>query len=197
MITQQSSASGLPNLVRALKETLVGSTERGIDESIGREADAQAMTFATETGCTLIADPTRIDLYGTAALLMHGDSLCTDDKDYQRLRAQVRDPDWQQQARELPVKQRMEMAEQARELSALSKQGKDEYIMDVNQDEVRRVMTEQDVTLLIHGHTHRPGEHSFSNGTQQCTRIVLGDWYNKGSVLTVNQQHRQLQTLEL
>ena len=156
-----------------------------------------AQQFATETGCTLIADPTRIDLYGTAALLMHGDSLCTDDKDYQRLRAQVRDPDWQQQARELPVKQRMEMAEQARELSALSKQGKDEYIMDVNQDEVRRVMTEQDVTLLIHGHTHRPGEHSFSNGTQQCTRIVLGDWYNKGSVLTVNQQHRQLQTLEL
>ena len=156
-----------------------------------------ARQFAAETGCTLIEDPTHINLYGTATLLMHGDSLCTDDTEYQQLRARLRDPDWQQQARSLPVEQRMEMAEQARELSTLSKQGKDEYIMDVNQDEVRRVMAEQDVALLIHGHTHRPGEHTFSNGTRECTRIVLGDWYNKGSVLVVNKHHRQLQPLDL
>ena len=156
-----------------------------------------AQQFAIETGCTLIEDPTRIDLYGTPTLLMHGDSLCTDDTEYQQLRVRVRDPDWQQQARSLPLEQRMEMAEQARELSALSKQGKDDYIMDVNQDEVRRVMAEQDVALLIHGHTHRPGEHTFNNGTRGCTRIVLGDWYSKGSVLVVDEQHQQLQTLDL
>ncbi|MFQ5645106.1 MAG: UDP-2,3-diacylglucosamine diphosphatase [Thiogranum sp.] len=152
-------------------------------------------TFATETGCTLLPDPTRIDLYGTATLLMHGDSLCTDDTGYQQVRNQVRDPAWQQQARKLPVDKRLAIAARARALSAQSKQGKDEYIMDVNQEEVRRVVEENRVELLVHGHTHRPGSHTLKSANRTVTRIVLGDWYDAGSVLIVDSQGRRLEKL--
>ena len=153
-------------------------------------------TFAGETGCTLLPDPTRIDLYGTPTLLMHGDSLCTDDDEYQQIRARVRDPAWQQQARALAVDKRLEIAAQARELSAQAKQGKQETIMDVNQDEVLRVIEENQVDLLIHGHTHRPGSHTLNAGKRKVTRIVLGDWYTTGSVLVADARGRRLETLE-
>jgi len=152
-------------------------------------------TFTNETGCILLPDPTRIDLYGTPTLLMHGDSLCTDDLEYQQVRARVRDPAWQQQARALPVDKRLEIAAQARALSARSKQGKEEYIMDVNQDEVLRVIEKNQVDLLIHGHTHRPGNHTLTNGAHEITRIVLGDWYSAGSVLIADENGQRLEKL--
>jgi UDP-2,3-diacylglucosamine hydrolase len=154
-----------------------------------------SVKFAAETGCSLLRDPTRIDLYGTATLLMHGDSLCSDDKDYQHFRNRVRDPAWQRDILGLPVEQRLQMARQARELSAQSKQGKDETIMDANQDAIRRSVEENQADLLIHGHTHRAGIHTFRNNGREITRIVLGDWYETGSVLAIDPQGRQLETL--
>ena len=151
--------------------------------------------FIEETGCTLLTDPTRLDLYGIPTLLMHGDTLCTDDREYQALRSKVRDPDWQQQAGRLPVDERLALAQQARELSTLSKQGKEEYIMDVNQEEVRRVAEQHRVSLIIHGHTHRPGTHTFHADNSKVTRIVLGDWYQTGSVLVVDKQGWAFETL--
>ncbi|MEA2080113.1 MAG: UDP-2,3-diacylglucosamine diphosphatase, partial [Pseudomonadota bacterium] len=151
--------------------------------------------FAAETGCTLLPEPTRIDLYGTATLLMHGDSLCSDDKEYQRWRSRVRDSSWQQAILGLPVEQRLQMARQARDLSAQSKQGKDETIMDANQDAIRRSVEENQADVLIHGHTHRPGIHTFRNNGREITRIVLGDWYETGNVLSVDHHGWQLKTL--
>ena len=151
--------------------------------------------FAWETGCSLLQDPTRIDLYGTATVLMHGDALCRDDKDYQHFRRRARDPAWQQNILNLPVEQRLQMAREFLEHSAQSKQHKDETIMDANQDEVRRSIDEYRADLLIHGHTHRPGIHSFNNNGREITRIVLGDWYETGSVLAVDHQGWQLKTL--
>jgi len=152
-------------------------------------------TFTGETGCILLPDPTCIDLYGTPTLLMHGDSLCVDDREYQQVRARVRDPAWKQKARALPVDQRLQIAAQARELSAQSNQGKAEYIMDVNQDEVLRAIEEHRVDLLIHGHTHRPGRHNIRIGNREASRIVLGDWYDRGSVLVTDASGWHLETL--
>jgi UDP-2,3-diacylglucosamine hydrolase len=154
-----------------------------------------SVQFAAETGCRLLPDPTRIDLYETATVLMHGDSLCSDDKDYQRFRSKVRDPAWQRDILGLPVEQRLQMARQARQLSTHSNQGKDEIIMDVNQDAVRRTVEENQADLLIHGHTHRPGIHTFRNKRREITRSVLGDWYETGSVLSIDHQGWQLKTL--
>lgn len=142
--------------------------------------------FGAETHCTLIEDPTRIELYGVATLLMHGDSLCTDDLDYQTMRRRLRDPAWQHQVLALSLAERRELAQQARELSVLSQHGKSDCTMDVNTDEVLRVMGEQQVDLLIHGHTHRAGIHPLRIGDRGVTRIDLGDWYTTGTALVVD-----------
>jgi UDP-2,3-diacylglucosamine hydrolase len=152
--------------------------------------------FADETGCRLLMDPTRIDLYGTATLLMHGDSLCTDDRAYQRLRQKVRDPSWQQGVLGLPIAERLRMAQQAREFSEMAKKGKQNGIMDANQDAIRYAIDEHGVDLLIHGHTHRPGIYRFINKGREVTRIVLGDWYQTGSVLFTDRRGWHLKTLD-
>jgi UDP-2,3-diacylglucosamine hydrolase len=151
--------------------------------------------FAAETGCTLLEDPAHIELYGTRTLLMHGDALCTDDRDYQTLRARVRDPQWQRRALALPLEERLALAAQARELSALTTSDKNDEIMDVNQQEVLRMFATHDVRLLIHGHTHRPGIHQLEYAGRERRRIVLGAWYDQGSVLRVERGKIEFQSL--
>ena len=136
--------------------------------------------FAETTGITLLSDPTVVDLYGNNVLLMHGDSLCTDDKEYMAFRAQVRNPAWQQQALSFPLAQRRMMAAQLRDQSQSMNSNKAEDIMDVNQNEVEKVMQQHNVSVLIHGHTHRPDVHDLAVADKHAQRIVLGDWEAKG-----------------
>jgi UDP-2,3-diacylglucosamine hydrolase len=139
--------------------------------------------FAAESGCELLEEPAVIDLYGEQTLLMHGDSLCTDDTEYQSFRAMVRDPAWQARMLALPFEQRIELAKHARQESRNQTRAKDMQIMDVNPGAVARVMRELEVRLLIHGHTHRPGIHDFELDGRPARRIVLPDWYDKGGLL--------------
>ncbi|HKV95915.1 MAG TPA: UDP-2,3-diacylglucosamine diphosphatase [Gammaproteobacteria bacterium] len=148
--------------------------------------------FMRKTGCTLLPDPTRMELYGTPTLLMHGDLLCTDDLEYQKFRRQVRDPAWQRAFLAKPVTERLRFAQQARAQSQIQTSAKPDYLMDVNAQEVERVMREQQVTRLIHGHTHRPAVHRFVANGKDLTRIVLGDWYEQSSVLAVDQNAFEL-----
>jgi len=67
--------------------------------------------------------------------------------------------------------------------------------MDANQDAIRRSVEESQADLLIHGHTHRPGIHTFTSNGREITRIVLGDWYETGNVLAIDPQGWQLKTL--
>jgi len=139
--------------------------------------------FAASSGCTLLADPACIDLYGVPTLLMHGDLLCTDDADYLAFREMVRNPDWQTGLLEKPLSERREMAAEMRRQSREKNAGKPESIMDVNQDAVIEVMTRHGVSQLIHGHTHRPAVHPVEIAGQPGRRYVLGDWYEQGSLL--------------
>lgn len=132
--------------------------------------------FCARAGATLLDDPTLIDLYGTPTLLMHGDSLCTADVEYQKFRANMRNPQTQKLILARPLKDRQHMARQLREMSMATNQGKAEDIMDVTPEEVVRVMEAHDVSQLIHGHTHRPFEHSLDVHDKPAKRIVLGDW---------------------
>lgn len=142
--------------------------------------------FADETGSTLLPEQQVIDLYGTPVLIMHGDTLCTDDVDYQKARTVFRDPKWQAQVLTWTIPQRLQRAKEMREVSESSTRYKDEGIMDVNQQTVEQVMHAANVTRLIHGHTHRPAVHNFRLGGQDAQRIVLGDWYTQSSFLRVN-----------
>ena len=151
--------------------------------------------FAADSGCTLLADPTIIELHGTRVLLMHGDTLCTDDHEYQAFRAMVRNPAWQQAMLARPLMERLALAQQLRDTSAASMAGKSMEIMDVNQGAVEATMRQHGVYTLLHGHTHRPAVHRFELDGHTAVRIVLGDWYTQGSVLTWDEDGFVLRTL--
>lgn len=139
--------------------------------------------FERLSGARLIADPTLIELGGEPTLLMHGDVLCTDDVEYQQFRAHVRDAATQRQFLALDIEQRIAMARQFRDASRERTSLKAEAIMDVNQTAVLAALRTHGVRRLIHGHTHRPAIHDFALDGQAARRIVLGDWYEQGSVL--------------
>jgi UDP-2,3-diacylglucosamine hydrolase len=117
---------------------------------------------------------------------MHGDTLCTDDVEYQKFRQMVRNPLWQQQALSKTLEERFQLAKSIRESSKQSTTEKDEYIMDVNQQETDKAFIDNHVDLIIHGHTHRPAIHHKKVNGRNTTRVVLGDWFEKGSYLRVN-----------
>lgn len=137
-------------------------------------------TYATKAGMELIPDGIIIDLYGTPTLLMHGDSLCTDDIEYQQFRAMVRSPQWQQQILAQPIAARRALAAQMREKSQSMNSLKAEDILDVSPAEVIAQMGAAGVIRMIHGHTHRPARHSLVVNNQSAERIVLGDWHDFG-----------------
>ena len=151
--------------------------------------------FASRSGCRLLDDPSRIDLYGTPVLLMHGDTLCTDDVDYQAFRAGVRDIRWQQAFLQQSLQARRDIAQALRGKSRASAREKPESIRDVNPDTVARFMTDHAVQQLIHGHTHRPGIHEFEIAGKPARRMVLGDWYRQGSLLECTPQGCRLREL--
>lgn len=139
--------------------------------------------FCAATGARLLGDYERIVLFGQPVLLTHGDLLCTDDTRYMTLRAELRSPTWQRDFLARPLDERRQIASDLRQLSATEIAAKDEYIMDVNQAAVERTMRDHDVTLLMHGHTHRPAVHRFDLGGRSAARIVLGAWYHDPSIV--------------
>lgn len=153
--------------------------------------------FAEISGASLIDDPTVINLYGTKTLLMHGDTLCTDDTEYQKFRTMVRDPVWKKSFFALPKDERFAMTSKYRKISKLETKKKAMDIMDVNQQTVETAMLDNNIQQLIHGHTHRPAVHEFSANGKAMKRIVLGDWYEQGSVLTCNEKECKLESLSI
>jgi UDP-2,3-diacylglucosamine hydrolase len=153
--------------------------------------------FAAASGCTLLNDPVRVDLYGTPALLMHGDLLCTDDREYMAFRAMVRDSEWQRELLSKPLEERQLIAREMRDRSREQTGGKPESIMDVNNEAVIKTMTDHRVQCLIHGHTHRPAIHDLVISGEPAQRIVLGDWYEQGSLLECTASGCRLEVLAL
>ena len=133
-------------------------------------------SLTAQCGAHLLIDPCVIDLFGLRVLLLHGDTLCVDDTAYQQFRAQTRAPAWQANFLAMPLAERLKVARQLRERSEHEKQIKAGYLMDVNDAEVIRVMSDAAVATLIHGHTHRPAQHRLEIDGLPAVRWVLPDW---------------------
>ncbi|MDH4134637.1 MAG: UDP-2,3-diacylglucosamine diphosphatase [Gammaproteobacteria bacterium] len=153
--------------------------------------------FEKATGCRLLDDPSVIDLYGERTLLMHGDTLCTDDTDYLKFRTMVRNPQWVQMFLAKSIPERLAMAQEVREVSKTAMAGKKPEIMDVHPDAVSTALRQHNVRHLIHGHTHRPDQHALEIDGRTARRTVLGDWYDQGSVLTCSPDGCTLETISL
>ncbi|MBS0201171.1 MAG: UDP-2,3-diacylglucosamine diphosphatase [Proteobacteria bacterium] len=175
-------ASGVPTFfIRGNRDFLVGND------------------YARRAGMAILPDPAVIDLYGEPTLVLHGDLLCTDDLAYQQFRAQTRDPRWQAQFLAQPLEARLAFAAQARAASKarygeLVSSGMAETIGDVSPTSVQEWLKRFGLRRMIHGHTHRPAIHDEEGGN---SRIVLGDWYEQGSVLRVDRDGARLDALPL
>jgi len=131
-------------------------------------------TFEKKTGCKIITEPYLLNHNEKNYLLIHGDSLCTDDVDYQKLKKVLRNPLIQFIFLHLPKNMRLKLTGQLRKKSIEAQSYKSEKIMDVNQSAVDELLTKYPNTDLIHGHTHRQNTHKMA----RYTRYVLGDWKN-------------------
>ena len=150
--------------------------------------------YCRRAGMQLLQEPEVIDLYGSPAVLLHGDVLCTEDIGYQRLRRRVQNPLWQQKILRRPVWLRRLIAGLLRRISRIRTRGKAEAIMDVTETAVRALFRTSHTTQMIHGHTHRPDVHEYDDGSLK--RIVLGDWHRHGSVLRVDRNGFELMQLK-
>lgn len=139
--------------------------------------------LATACGATLLQDPTLLALYGVPTLLVHGDTLCTDDTAYQAYRRQAHDPEVQRQFLAQPLAQRKAFIGQLRAHSEHEKQYKSSEIMDVSAAAVADLFRDCGYPRLIHGHTHRRNCHLHSVDNHVCERWVLGDWNETGNAL--------------
>jgi UDP-2,3-diacylglucosamine hydrolase len=150
--------------------------------------------FAQRAGFTLLPEQCVVNLYGTPTLIMHGDELCTRDVVYQKFRRKARGWWWPRLILSLPLNTRRKIAEKGRKTSKKNHEKLTMDIMDVTPEDVVRAMETHKVTRLIHGHTHRPAVHQLRVNGQDAQRIVLGDWYDQGSILKVDQAQAQLLT---
>ncbi len=145
-------------------------------------------SFSQRAGITILKDPSLIVSHGKRILLSHGDSLCTDDVAYQAFRQQVRSPSWQAAFLSQSLASRKALIEKLREQSEIEKSNKSESIMDVNSEAVSEMIREfGHPDVLIHGHTHRPGQHRIQKDGHMTERWVLGDWYEQGSCIRLDE----------
>jgi UDP-2,3-diacylglucosamine hydrolase len=187
--------------LRRVVDALKDLTARGVACRImhGNRDFLIGRRFCQETGAQLLRDGTVVELHGRRVLLMHGDTLCTDDHAYQRLRRIVRNPLAQGVLRSLSLRQRRALAQKMRAGSKAHITAADRaqpYIMDVNPAAVVHALQQHRAEVLVHGHTHRPAVHQVPVDGTLRTRIVLGDWYDQGSVLRWNSKGYDLVRLQ-
>lgn len=203
-LAQDATSAEVLYILGDLFETWVGDD----DDSPYLETIAQALTKLSETGTkiyfihgnrdfllgnrfakkanmTLLPEIDTIDLYEQRVVIMHGDTLCTRDVDYQAFRKKSRSWWWQAIIKSLPLFVRKKIAANYRKKSAAATSIKTQEIMDVTESEVVKCLEHFQSQLLIHGHTHRPAIHDLIANNAKAQRIVLGDWYEQGAWLKV------------
>jgi UDP-2,3-diacylglucosamine hydrolase len=181
----------VPHEFETLITTLSTISQSGVQcyLMVGNRDFMVGKAFAQRCGCKLLADPTIIELDGHKILLMHGDSLCIDDVSYQRYRRWTRNALLQRCFLALSSRYRQGISDKIKQKSREQKQFKSAMIMDVNQDEITRIMQQYQIQYMLHGHTHRPAIHHLN---KDHYRIVLGDWDQQPSYLTYQDKQFQL-----
>lgn len=168
----------VPEEYEPVLEALRACTDAGLEVYLqhGNRDFLLGEGFAARTGVRLLPEPAAIDLYGTPTLLLHGDTLCTDDRPYQAMRAKFRDPAWIAAFLNQPPEERLAFARELRATSEAATADKDAALMDVNADAVAAAARGHGADRIIHGHTHRPGRHVQHVDGRDVERLVLGAW---------------------
>ena len=149
--------------------------------------------FANQVGISILPDPYTLDINGLRVILSHGDFLCTDDVDYINFRNQVRSEDWQNDFLSKSVEERKQIAQSLRSDSKIATSNKSLDITDVNLETVDKFIKKHNPDIFIHGHTHRPKIHQHDS----TKRIVLGDWYKRGWLASIDNKECDLKEFKI
>ena len=179
-----SNALGFESVERALKQTSDSGTK--IYFIAGNRDFLVGPDFAARTGIKILKDQTILEIDQQRIMIAHGDQFCIDDVDYIQARAEFMKPSWQQAYLSQSIQERKTVALELRALSEQKKRQKSEEIMDVNPDEIKRILQEHELDILIHGHTHRPYVHKIEHQGKSYRRYVLGEWTTERSVIYGN-----------
>ena len=171
-------ATDLADIITCLKNL---SENTGIFFVAGNRDFLVGNRLAKRAGFEVLTEPVSLSLGSQRVILLHGDTLCTDDHDYQAFRLQVRGADWQSEFLEKPLSERLQIATGLRADSKAAMYDKAVEIMDVNRQTVDSYFEQYEAEVIIHGHTHRPAVHRYSD---LATRYVLGDWNPQPSYLS-------------
>jgi len=194
-VGDDDTAPPIPSIIAALKQLSESGTKIFIQP--GNRDFLLGEAFMAATGSTLLPDIYVIELEGIPTLLMHGDLLCTDDKEYQQARSMLRSEAFAQDFLSKTIKDRRAIATGYRRRSGEATSLKADGIMDVNQGTVTETMRQQGVLRLIHGHTHRPGFHDFELDGETAQRIVLSEWHkHNGAALQITEIGITTNTIE-
>jgi len=194
-VGDDDTAPPIPSITAALKQLSESGCKIFIQP--GNRDFLLGQAFISATGSTLLPDSYVIELAGIPTLLMHGDLLCTDDKEYQQARTMLRSKAFAQDFLSKSIKDRRTIAASYRQRSGEATSLKAEGIMDVNQEAVTEAMRQHSVLRLIHGHTHRPGCHDFTLDGEPAQRIVLSEWHeNSGVVLQITERDITYKTIK-
>ena len=185
-------------LSQYISDRLLMLSERDISVAImhGNRDFLIGEDFCKASSIKLINDPRIIEIDTKKVMLTHGDELCTDDNEYQAFRSVVRNPLWQKDFLNFPISKREKIAGEAKDASKDSKENKAMEIMDVNTDAVLKAFNDQNIEIMIHGHTHRPNIHKVSNEGKNLTRYVLGDW-SKNSAMILKWNEAEVELMDL
>lgn len=181
-------AAGGDPLARRVAEALGEVSHRGVSVAFmhGNRDFLVGQRFGQASGARLLEDPSVEEIGGVRTLLMHGDTLCTDDHDYQAWRRTARSREWQQAFLAKSLAERRTALQALREKSKEVVGAKPAEIMDVNATAVREALRAHGLTRLVHGHTHRPARHALEVDGRHCERWVLPDWYERGGYLAID-----------
>lgn len=175
-------------LARKVAEALGALARQGVGVRLmhGNRDFLIGRRFCELSGARLLQDPSVEKVGGARTLLMHGDTLCTDDADYQAWRKVARSGAWQREFLAKPLPERRKALQGLRQKSKEVVGAKPAEIMDVNEGAVRETLRHHQLTRLVHGHTHRPARHSLEVDGRPCERWVLPDWYERGGYLAID-----------
>ena len=189
--------SEVANLVRETLSALSAAGTR-VFLMTGNRDFLMGQQLANECGINLLEDPSVATLGGQKVLLMHGDSMCTQDSEYMAFRAKIRNPATQQMLLSKSLEERRGIAQMLRSQSKSANASKAEDIMDVTSSEVIDVLESHQTHILIHGHTHRPAIHELTlSNDQAAKRYVLGDWDKQGWMIKASDNTLELINFDL
>lgn len=148
--------------------------------------------YVDDIGGTLLREDIHItQVGGEQTMLMHGDTLCTDDTQYQFYRRMVRNADWQADFLAKTVSEREATARMIRSTSkARGNRQHNAGIADINEETFAKTVAEYSVSRVIHGHTHRPALHSHTINNNEIQRMVLGDWHPNHAIVAISDETR-------